>query len=282
MHQTIDNQLSTTKPTLLYVRKNYFSNAFHPPRNLHKHEFLEITLIIDGYNDYLFHDSHYYLSPGSIIVCNRDVYHSENFRSPHGLFINLTITNLNIPGLPQDHLISDLDQPAFYSIAHFSEIHDLAKVIFNVWKSKRAHHKEMTEHLLNAFLYRILELKSEKRLSPELVEKSDDNKSKLIVNYINKYYYEDLTLDSISKDFGVSQSYLSHVFKSETGFSPIQYLTMLRMGEAQTLLTATDFTMTEIAGMIGYNTSTNFYIMFKKHIGISPKQYRKKYKSFQE
>ncbi|GAA3314259.1 hypothetical protein GCM10020331_006370 [Ectobacillus funiculus] len=68
--------------------------------------------------------------------------------------------------------------------------------------------------------------------------------------------------------------YMSHVFKSTIGYSPMQYVIRRRIGEAQSYLLATDKTVTDIAYMVGYNSASNFNNAFKKMVGMSPQRYR--------
>mgnify|MGYP002224503495 CR=1 FL=1 len=58
------------------------------------------------------------------------------------------------------------------------------------------------------------------------------------------------------------------IFKEETGFSPMQYVTRRRIGEAQNLLINTQLSITEIAANVGYNNSNYFQNVFKKNSWI--------------
>ena len=62
-----------------------------------------------------------------------------------------------------------------------------------------------------------------------------------------------------------------------SGYSPIQYLLRRRIGEAQTLLITTDYSITENAGMVGYDTQSYFNMQFTKHVGMPPKKFRQNY-----
>ena len=68
----------------------------------------------------------------------------------------------------------------------------------------------------------------------------------------------------------MSPSYLSHLFKQETGFAPIQYIMRRRIGKAQSLLISTDYSVTKIASMIGCDSSNYFNYIFKKTVGMPP------------
>ena len=99
----------------------------------------------------------------------------------------------------------------------------------------------------------------------------------LVKDYINAHYTEDIHLSDIAHQFSFSTPYISHTFKSTTGYSPIQYLIRCRIGQAQTLLISSDLSVTEVAMCVGYDNSSHFQTLFKQVVGITPLQYRKKY-----
>lgn len=55
----------------------------------------------------------------------------------------------------------------------------------------------------------------------------------------------------------------------------MQYAIRLRIGQAQALLAGTNYSITQIAGMVGYDNSSHFNTMFAKYIGMTPGKYRK-------
>ena len=94
--------------------------------------------------------------------------------------------------------------------------------------------------------------------------------------YIDKNYNENISLKSIAEAVNANQYYLSHIFKME--MSPIRYVTCRRIGEAQNLLINTNLNITEIALNVGYTNSNYFQNVFRKAVGLTPGNYRKKWK----
>lgn len=74
----------------------------------------------------------------------------------------------------------------------------------------------------------------------------------------------------------VNDSYLSRLFKEETGLGVIEYITTLRMQKAAELLHNTDLKNYEIAEEIGINDPHYFGQCFKKHYGMTASNFRKK------
>lgn len=93
--------------------------------------------------------------------------------------------------------------------------------------------------------------------------------------YIDDHYDEqDLSLHTVAKQVGFSPSHFSAIFSQETGRTFIEYLTKRRIEAAKRQLTETSAKLHEIATAIGYSDSHYFSYVFKKHVGVSPKEYR--------
>ena len=95
-----------------------------------------------------------------------------------------------------------------------------------------------------------------------------------IIQYVNRHYQENITLEQICKVFARSRSCISHTFKSETGQTFREYLISVRLRSAKSLLLYSNLSVTEIAFSVGFNDSNYFSNVFKKHIGLSPVKYR--------
>lgn len=84
----------------------------------------------------------------------------------------------------------------------------------------------------------------------------------------------DVSLNTVAAQVGVSSSYFSSIFKQETGQSFVEYLTKLRIDKACELLRCTTLRTSEIGERVGYNDPHYFSATFKKVTGVSPKDYK--------
>lgn len=108
------------------------------------------------------------------------------------------------------------------------------------------------------------------------LEKGDKSKYVLqALEYIAEHYADqDIAITSIAAHLGVSEGHLSHVFKKETSYTIISYLTQYRVHTAMKLLQDCRYKVYEVAEMVGYRDVAYFGSTFKKLVGVSPSEYQ--------
>lgn len=94
-----------------------------------------------------------------------------------------------------------------------------------------------------------------------------------IISHIEENYTENITLKTLSKKFSLSESYLSRIFKKETGAAIHEYLTDYRVLKATQLLQ--EHSVAEVCYMCGFSDSSHFIAVFKKRMGVTPMGYKK-------
>lgn len=94
------------------------------------------------------------------------------------------------------------------------------------------------------------------------------------IEYINKNFNELITVSEISNMLDIDRRRFSDIFKEVTGLSPVKYLVEYRLKEAKRLLKFSNYTISEIADMTGYNDCFYFSKTFKKNVGVCPRKYR--------
>ncbi|WP_416149965.1 response regulator transcription factor [Salipaludibacillus sp. HK11] len=99
---------------------------------------------------------------------------------------------------------------------------------------------------------------------------------KMLIEYISDHYMEPMSLSEIAKHFHFNPSYLSSYFAAHNKEGFIEYLNKIRIEEAIKLLRSSSSSISEISGMVGYSDHSYFCKVFKKIIGLSPSQYRRK------
>lgn len=114
------------------------------------------------------------------------------------------------------------------------------------------------------------------KLKSNVLEKSKKTPIVLEVEkYIKKNYGdENLSIEKLSNKLGISQTYLTRLLKKELGMSFIDYLTYIRIQNSIELMKEPSIKIYEISSLVGYSTQHYFSNVFKKHMGMSPNDYR--------
>ncbi len=100
-------------------------------------------------------------------------------------------------------------------------------------------------------------------------------KMKLILKYVENHYMDKITIEEIANEVGLSQSHFMKYFKNTMGTSFIDYLNEYRLTMASRLLLSSDSSILAIASEVGYENLSYFNRTFKKHFGMTPREYRK-------
>jgi len=97
-----------------------------------------------------------------------------------------------------------------------------------------------------------------------------------IMYYIDMNFATDINLQILSKIFNYAPSYISQLFKRHNSLTFIEYLTMVRIENSKSLLLTTDMRIMEISGHVGFSDYSYYSKIFKKHLGLTPREYRKR------
>jgi AraC-like DNA-binding protein len=94
--------------------------------------------------------------------------------------------------------------------------------------------------------------------------------------FMEENYSQSINLHTLAEISGYSYDYFRHLFKAETGLSPVRYIMEKRLAAAKHMLVNTRKTISQIAMDCGFSTTSQFCDMFKRATHTTPLQYRKK------
>ena len=122
----------------------------------------------------------------------------------------------------------------------------------------------------NAKVYMVSRSMEKERLQ------ADSRQGKLgeALDRIHSRLEEDINIEELSRELGMSSRYLRKTFEDSIGISCSQYITMLRIARAKELLWDWEKDITQVASLTGFNSPQYFCRIFKKHTGMTPAQYR--------
>ena len=83
------------------------------------------------------------------------------------------------------------------------------------------------------------------------------------------------SLSALAAEAGLSEFYFSRLFRQATGCSPSQYFIQLRLAKARELLSSTPLSIIEVALEVGYESPGHFAQVFRRHTGMTPREYRR-------
>lgn len=107
-------------------------------------------------------------------------------------------------------------------------------------------------------------------------EENKNDRLAEVFQYVKSNFKEEISLDEISKIANLTPTSFCRMFKAKTKKPFVEYLNEIRVSNACKYLIETDLGISEIAYECGYKTASNFNKLFKKLMGTTPKEYRKK------
>jgi len=99
------------------------------------------------------------------------------------------------------------------------------------------------------------------------------------ISYIAENYMEEISIEKLARLCHVSTSHFRRLFKQMLGWSPLDYVQLVRIDRSCVLLYNCDYSVTEIGLQVGYPSPSSFNRQFRRIHGISPNQWRQKMRS---
>lgn len=109
----------------------------------------------------------------------------------------------------------------------------------------------------------------------EIYMPSYSNSIKQCIKYMKMNLHQKITLSDLSNVCHLTPKYLSSLFMKETGMKFSEYLENLRISEAKNLLKFSTYSYIEITQLLAFHSQSYFIQIFKKRVGMTPKEYRK-------
>lgn len=136
--------------------------------------------------------------------------------------------------------------------------------------------KPIKPNELNDSINKAISLLRKETIVSQNAEDLSSNKDPIhkAIQYINKNFNKDISLESVSEHIHLNPQYFSRYFKNNTGVNFIEYVSKIRIKEGKKLLVSTDKSISRISMDIGYLDPAYFTKVFIKYEGISPHKYR--------
>ncbi len=93
-------------------------------------------------------------------------------------------------------------------------------------------------------------------------------------SYVMAHPMENLKIHKIAEELGANPDYMARCFKKETGKSLLEFIHLMKIKEAKQLLKYSDMTAVEISMRLGFSSQSQFSTLFRKEMGMTPKEFR--------
>lgn len=250
--------------------------------NYHCHEFIEVSIITEGSGTYYIDGAEYPLNTGDLIILNPGTYHRSivsDTQSPATEFY-IAFSDIHIRSLEKNTLpLFDEGRILSMGTTMKQEVFKLCTSISKEFQTgKPGRYFMLKAYLIQLILLILREQKDIPQSQRGYIFESTNKKYivKQIIQYFDLHYREKISLDQIAQNMYLSTFYISKVFKSETGDTPINYLIELRMEKAREyMLENPACSIQDVSSEVGYEDVYHFSKLFKKHFGTAPSKYRR-------
>ncbi len=266
------------------------SHAHDLTETMHYHDFSELIIITGGTGAHWIEGDEYLVRVGDVFLVQGDQKHFFSKRT------NLTLCNvmfredkLPLPlkefqGMPgyQAVFVLEPEYRKQHGFGSHLRLHgEGLGVVTGIVQSMMEELSQQDPGFEAALLMRLIELivtlsRQYPGLGPSSGGRSLLRLARVIAR-MEKDLARDWKLSDLAEEANMSPGNLNRVFRQSTGVSPVEYLIRLRLKVAMERLTGTSFPITQIAFEVGFNDSNYFTRCFKRFIGVTPFQYRKRH-----
>ena len=263
------------QPRMVYLTNSEVDNT-GKVRAIHSHaDITEIGLVYHGHGIHSIGGREYHSEPGDLLLYNTNVLHQDLAQSGETMrFLLCGATNLRLNGLPPGSIVPGDSDFLLKSGAYFDFILHGFTAVEHSLKTRQPYAASLAHGFLQSLLAAIGNLTDRSGKYPADAQPDRLSLVEEMRRYIDQNFTQNFSLEDLADVFHINRFYASHAFSQSFGSSPMQYRTRRRLGEAHSLLTGTDFSITYIASMVGYDDPNRFSQVFSKIVGMSPSKYR--------
>lgn len=254
----------------------------------HFHDSCELYFLLEGERYYFIDRETYLVKKGMVVLINRQQIHKTSMagKSYHDRIL-LQIS--------QEEFYPFLEQAGLVSLSRmFEENYGVTELLEETWEQVRRLLYEIRDELekrqgkyegmvrlklaeILVLIYRCRKNRVYNKEGGEIspVQTAKHQKVHEVADYLLHHCDTDESLEELAGRFFISKSYLSRIFREVTGFSVNEYRNITRIRKAKELLAGSEYSVTEISEVLGFESVTYFERVFKKLTDKTPLKYRR-------
>lgn len=258
------------------------------PGTWHWHSYFEITCVLEGKGNYFVNGQEYTMEKDDVIIFNNVEPHGWNLI---GGDLKLLVMIFSPEFVAEKISVFDARylKPFVERGSNFknrigredeisAEIRAGIQEIYKEWNERKEGYPLMIKANVLRILTMLIRTYQDESKSGEMLKEKKNAMKRLeqAFDYIDAHYCEKITLEDVAASVYMSANYFSSYFRKVTNISFSDYVTRMRINHARELLREGKGNVTDIAMECGFNNISNFYRLYKKHVGKTPKDEKSK------
>ncbi len=276
-------ELPQDEPVLALMGNKWIQVYGENIDNQHFHNLFEIGLCHYGEGDLVLEEDFYRFAPGMISCIPANFLHVT--RSDAGvpafweyLYIDpeeILKANGKKSIAETRELIEAINRNAFFIRTEDNPmLVTLVRAIFEEMQDKAQYHQECVKGMAYALLFEIARFNSKNSVNNNI--KASGLQLESAIDYVELHYQSAFKIADLAAQCHMSETHFRRIFQEKMNMTPIEYVNFVRVKKACELIDKTDISMEEVAEKVGFITSSTFNRNFRKIIGTSPYQWKKR------
>ncbi|WNR46212.1 helix-turn-helix transcriptional regulator [Paenibacillus roseipurpureus] len=261
-------------------------NTIHHHFPLHRHDVMEISLVLSGDGVETINGMSHPMTPGTVTVIMPYQFHEIHstgstplvlFNCMFGLELLLASPTNQERAIVDSLLATDSTEPYVLKLAptaHRKVESLLGDLLVEFNRHNPYKHTMLKSKMLELLIHLERERTSSAQPSQLRPENTDPLASKILL-YLHQAYREEISLEDAANHFHISTTLLASTIRRSVGKSYLELLHEIRLRHACSLLLSSDMSVADLALEAGFQSAQTFFRVFKQAKGITPNAYRK-------
>ena len=275
-------ELPNDKPALVLIGDKWKQVYGENINNMHFHNFLEIGYCHYGSGDLVIEEDHYRFAKQMVSCIPANFLHVT--RSDAGVIAYWEWIYINPAEILKDcgktrqeirAVLEAVNDRAFFVRAQENPVlAALVRAVFDEMRHKGEHHLECVRGMVYALVFEIARFNN-KEVSRTL-SRNGSLQLERAIEYVDANYANTFRIADLAEVCHMSETHFRRIFQEKMNMTPVEYVNFVRIRKACELIDKTDISMEEVAGKVGFVTPSTFNRNFRRIVGTSPYQWKKR------